>query len=149
MPSSKRRSPKHHPRPPKHHPRRPRRQPEVVVKPSFRDRLAKARGVFAGYVGSVLARSKIDDETWDDLEEALIRADVGIGPTTELLDAVRARVKDENITEPAALVDAMKDEIEKRLVGDRVVAFRTGAAERLAVRRCERCRQDDDHRQVG
>src|SRR5437868_5309230 len=37
--------------------------PEVVapVKPSFRDRLAKARGAFAGAIGSVLSRSKIDD----------------------------------------------------------------------------------------
>ena len=58
----------------------PEAPPEVVVKPSFRDRLGKARAVFGEYVGSVLARSKIDDETWDDLEEALIRADVGVGP---------------------------------------------------------------------
>src|SRR5690242_1830741 len=51
-------------------------EPEVVapVKPSFRDRLAKARSAFAGAVGSVLSRSKIDDDTWDDLEEALLRA---------------------------------------------------------------------------
>jgi fused signal recognition particle receptor len=104
----------------------PEAPPEVVIKPSFRERLAKARGVFAGYVGSVLSRSKIDDETWDDLEEALIRADVGVGPTTELLDAVRARVKDENITEPAGLIDAMKDEIEKRLAGDRALRFEPG-----------------------
>ena len=100
--------------------------PEVVVKPSFRDRLTKARALFGEYVGSVLSRSKIDNETWDDLEEALIRADVGVGPTTELLDAVRARVKDENITEPAALVDAMKDEIEKRLAGDRTLHYEPG-----------------------
>jgi fused signal recognition particle receptor len=100
--------------------------PEVAVKPSFRDRLSKARALFGEYVGSVLSRSKIDSDTWDDLEEALIRADVGIGPATELLDAVRARVKDENITEPAALVDAMKLEIEKRLAGDRTLRYEPG-----------------------
>jgi fused signal recognition particle receptor len=100
--------------------------PEVVVKPSFRERLTKARALFGEYVGSVLSRSKIDNETWDDLEEALIRADVGVGPTTELLDAVRARVKDENITEPAGLVDAMKEEIEKRLAGDRTLRYEPG-----------------------
>jgi fused signal recognition particle receptor len=100
--------------------------PEVVVKPSLRERLTKARALFGEYVGSVLSRSKIDNETWDDLEEALIRADVGVGPTTELLDAVRARVKDENITEPEALVEAMKQEIEKRLVGDRTLHYEAG-----------------------
>ena len=99
---------------------------EVAVKPSLRERLTKARALFGEYVGSVLSRSKIDNETWDDLEEALIRADVGVGPTTDLLDAVRARVKDENITEPAALVDAMKQEIEKRLAGDRTLRFEPG-----------------------
>jgi fused signal recognition particle receptor len=100
--------------------------PEVVVKPSFRERLGKARALFGEYVGSVLSRSKIDNDTWDDLEEALIRADVGIGPASELLDSVRARVKEENITEPAQLVEAMKDELEKRLVGDRTLRYEPG-----------------------
>jgi fused signal recognition particle receptor len=103
-------------------------EPEVVlpVKPSFRDRLAKARSAFSGAVGSVLSRSKIDDETWDDLEEALLRADVGVRPTTELLDAVRARVKDEGITDPAALLDALKAEMKTRLAGDRSLRFDEG-----------------------
>ena len=104
----------------------PEALPEVVVRPSFRERLGKARALFGEYVGSVLSRSKIDNETWDDLEEALIRADVGVGPSTELLDAVRARVKDENITEPEALVEAMKEEIEKRLAGDRTLRYEPG-----------------------
>ena len=56
----------------------------------------------------------------------MIRADVGVGPATELLDAVRARVKDENITEPQALVDAMKQEIEVRLAGDRTLRYEPG-----------------------
>ena len=34
----------------------------------------------------VLARDKVDDETWDDLEEALIRADVGVAATTDILE---------------------------------------------------------------
>ena len=35
------------------------------------------------------SRGKIDAETWDDLEEALIRADVGVGATDALLDDLR------------------------------------------------------------
>ena len=103
--------------------------PEVVapVKPSFRDRLAKARGAFSGAIGSVLSRSNIDTETWDDLEEALLRADVGIGLTTDLLDSVRARVKEQGITEPQALLDAVKLEMKSRLVGDRTLRFEPGA----------------------
>src|SRR5438046_5495105 len=102
--------------------------PEVVapVKPSFRDRLAKARSAFAGATGSVLSRSKIDDEPWDDLEEALLRADVGVGLTTDLLDSVRARVKEQGIVEPEALVEAVKSEMKSRLVGDRTLRFEAG-----------------------
>jgi fused signal recognition particle receptor len=93
---------------------------EAPVRPSFRDRLAKARGVFSGYVGSILTRSKIDQETWDDLEEALIRADVGVGPTTALLDSVRERVKLDGLEDGAQLIEAVKDEMKARLaVGDR------------------------------
>src|SRR3954453_5076215 len=46
----------------------------VVEKPRFRDRLGKARGTLAGYLGSIRSRGKIDAELWDELEEALIRA---------------------------------------------------------------------------
>jgi len=95
-------------------------EPEVVtppapVKPRFRDRLGKARALLAGYVGSILSRSDIDDETWDELEEALIRADVGVGLTSRLLDDLRGRVKAESITTSAELVDALKEDLTERL----------------------------------
>jgi fused signal recognition particle receptor len=93
---------------------------EAPPRPSFRDRLAKARSTFSGYVGGILGRTKIDDETWDDLEEALIRADVGVGAATELLDSVRDRVKSDGIENGEQLVAAVKDEMKARLeVADR------------------------------
>src|SRR4051794_15543615 len=105
----------------------PEAPPVVVpVKPSFRERLAKARSTFAGAFSSVLSRSNIDRDTWDELEEALLRADVGIGPTTELLDTLRARVSNEGITQPEALLDALKVEMKVRLTGDRTLRFEPG-----------------------
>ncbi|MHB1139564.1 MAG: signal recognition particle receptor subunit alpha, partial [Microthrixaceae bacterium] len=86
-------------------------------KPTFRGRLSRARSAFSGYVGSVLSRSTIDAESWDELEEALIRADVGIGPAQELLDAVRSTVKERGITSSAELIEAVKDEMKSRLAG--------------------------------
>ena len=64
-----------------------------AAKPSFRDRLSKARSTISGYMGSVLSRDEIDAETWDELEEALIRADVGVSTTTDILDRLRATVE--------------------------------------------------------
>jgi fused signal recognition particle receptor len=100
--------------------------PDVIAKPTFRDRIGKARGVFSGYIGSVLSRSKIDQDTWDDLEEAMIRADVGVGAANDLLEAVRSRVKEDGITEPTALLTAVKDEMKARLAGDRGLRFEPG-----------------------
>ncbi len=95
-------------------------EPEVRARPTFRERLSKARGAVSGYWGSILSRSGIDDETWDELEEALIRADVGAGLTGELLDELRTRVKAEGITESAVLLEALKADIATRLdLGDR------------------------------
>ncbi|HEX7131865.1 MAG TPA: signal recognition particle-docking protein FtsY, partial [Iamia sp.] len=46
----------------------PLETPSVVapVRPTFRDRLAKARGTVSGYWGSILSRSAIDGETWEE-----------------------------------------------------------------------------------
>jgi fused signal recognition particle receptor len=82
----------------------------------------------SGYFGSVLSRGKIDQETWDDLEEAMIRADVGIGATTAILDQLRATVAERKITDPAELLEALKDQLKADLAaGDRGLRFDPGA----------------------
>ena len=108
----------------------PEPEPEVVappVRPRFRDRLGKARAQFRGYISSVLSRTSIDDDTWDELEEALIRADVGVKTSTEILDDLRSRVKAEGITSPQELVQALKDDLKKSLASaDRGLRFEPG-----------------------
>ncbi|MFM7526175.1 MAG: signal recognition particle-docking protein FtsY [Actinomycetota bacterium] len=88
---------------------------DVAAPPSFRDRLARARGVFAGVTTGVLRRSAIDQSTWDDLEEAMLRADLGVKVTTSLLDSLRDRVKRREITEPSALISALRNDMVSRL----------------------------------
>jgi fused signal recognition particle receptor len=84
---------------------------EQAPAPTYRSRLGKARGLLAGYIGSVRTRGKIDAETWDDLEEALIRADVGVGATDALLAHLRQRVKEGEVDGPDALVAALKSDL--------------------------------------
>ncbi len=89
---------------------------EVAVEPvRFRDRLTKARTAFAGALLGIRQRSGITAETWDDLEEALLRADVGVAVTDELLAGLRARVEAKEISDPDALVDALRTEMLGRL----------------------------------
>jgi fused signal recognition particle receptor len=89
---------------------------ELLVRPSFRERLAKARNALSGSLRSVLSRS-VDVDTWDELEEALILADIGVGTATEVLDHVRGLARDQKITDPAAVVDLVKADLVARLSG--------------------------------
>jgi fused signal recognition particle receptor len=67
--------------------------------------------LLAGYLGSVRGRARIDAETWEDLEEALIRADVGVGATDALLAELRPRVDSGEIDGPDALLVALKSDL--------------------------------------
>ncbi|NDE52548.1 MAG: signal recognition particle-docking protein FtsY [Actinobacteria bacterium] len=82
---------------------------------SFRDRLARARGVFATATAGVLRRSAIDQATWDELEEAMLRADLGVKVASSVLDSLRERVKRREITDVSALVAALRGEMVARL----------------------------------
>jgi len=90
---------------------------EVVERPRLRDRLGRTRSAFSGAFGRIRGH-KIDDETWDDLEETLLSADVGMATTNRLLDAVRSRAKEESVTEPEQLIALVRDEVVAILVGD-------------------------------
>ena len=48
------------------------------------------------------------DDTWDELEEALLRADVGVGVTDALLDDLQGAGEGKEITEPDQLLDALQ-----------------------------------------
>ncbi len=100
---------------------------DELPRPRFRDRLGKARGALGGYVGGVLGRTAIDQNTWEDLEEALIVADVGPLVTTELLDSLKVRVKADSIKTPVALMEALRADLKARLAaGDRSLRFDEG-----------------------
>jgi fused signal recognition particle receptor len=88
-------------------------EPEAPVKPSFRERLARARATFAGFLG----RTTIDADTWDELEEALIRADVGVGPAATLIEHLKAQVAEQGLESGDELVTALKAEMKARLAG--------------------------------
>ncbi len=89
----------------------------VEERPRLRDRVGKARAALTGALLGVRSRSGIDTETWDELEEALLRADVGVTVTDALLDDLKGRVRDKEITEPDALLEALKEDMKAQLAG--------------------------------
>ena len=82
-----------------------------------KSRWGKTALSLAGVFGGVRARGGITNETWDDLEEALLKADVGIGVTDALLDSLRGRVKAKEITTADELLVALQREMTSRLEG--------------------------------
>lgn len=60
---------------------------------TVRERTGRTRSLFSNAFASIRGKGRIDDATWDELEETLLRADIGIGLTTKLLDPLRAAAR--------------------------------------------------------
>jgi fused signal recognition particle receptor len=75
---------------------------EEVVAPRrrFRERLGRSRAALHRGVAGVLARGPDDDEAWEELEEALLGADVGVATATELVERLRARARADRAAGP-------------------------------------------------
>jgi fused signal recognition particle receptor len=73
---------------------------EVVERPRLRDRLGRTRAAFSRVF---TGRGGIDQDVWDDLEEALILADVGTATAGRLLASVQSVVREQAVTDTEAL----------------------------------------------
>jgi len=77
----------------------------------LRDRLARSGSPLGARLLSVLSRDSLTEDDWDEIEEELLLADVGAGPTTELLEALRTKVRVLGVREPAAVRDLLRSEL--------------------------------------
>ncbi len=73
--------------------------------------LGKTRGGFSGRIGGLLTGRRIDEDLFDELEEALIEADLGIGTSMDLMERLRERVTTEKIKDGERLREALEEEI--------------------------------------
>ncbi len=90
---------------------------DEVVKPSFFDRLGKARSAFTGYLGGLVGAGALDDEAWEDLEEALIRADVGVQTAMSLLEDVRSQAAEEGKDQGGEILGLLKTRMKAEITG--------------------------------
>jgi len=85
----------------------------------FRSGLTKTRDSFVGKVQRIVtAKSTIDQEMIDDLEEVLIGSDVGVEATGVIIERIQRRVKEEKYTSPTELTNLLRDEIANVLRGE-------------------------------
>ncbi|MDO5500940.1 MAG: signal recognition particle-docking protein FtsY [Propionibacteriaceae bacterium] len=77
----------------------------------LRERLAGQNNLLARGLFNLLAGGTVDEDTWDDFEATLITSDLGVGPTTELVDKLRTRFRVEGVTDPADARTILREEL--------------------------------------
>ena len=77
--------------------------------------LAKTRQGLFGRIGTLFQANEVTDETWDELEELLIQADLGINTALQVVERLRARVQKERLKRVEDVRAALKDELVKLL----------------------------------
>ena len=71
----------------------------------------RTRRLWFNQLTGVFRRSRIDDDMWDELEELLISADVGVSTSMKLMDVLRERVREYGLTDPSEALDVLKEEM--------------------------------------
>ena len=77
-------------------------------------------GLFSGMFKFAFG-AKIDDEAFDDLEEQLILADVGVETSTKLVETLRHEAKHRRLSSPEQLSPVLREEVEKLLAVGREI----------------------------
>jgi fused signal recognition particle receptor len=84
-------------------------QPQPV-RPSLRERLAKSRTFLASRLAGAFGAGATD-ETWEDLEAALIQADVGVETATKITEELRSVARERNVSDPGELRGLLADQM--------------------------------------
>ncbi len=84
----------------------------------LRARLARSQSSVGSALLSLLSRDRLDDETWEEIEEVLITADVGVVPARLMVDDLRTKVKVLGTRGPAEVRALLRAELLSQLGED-------------------------------
>jgi fused signal recognition particle receptor len=77
----------------------------------LRERLARSNNALGKGLLSLLSRDDLDDATWDEVEEVLLTADLGVAATTQLMDRLRTRIQVEGARSADAVRALLREEL--------------------------------------
>ena len=77
----------------------------------LRRRLSSSNNALARALADLLSVDKIDADVWDDFETTLITSDLGVGPATELTDALRKQLAVDGVADPAKAREVLRAEL--------------------------------------
>lgn len=81
----------------------------------IKNALKKTKDALGGALGALFAKNKIGDEFYEELEEILIGADISVTTAVDVVEELRAQVKEERLKEKEYIVDLLKDILEEKL----------------------------------
>src|SRR3954466_3145538 len=77
----------------------------------LRARLSRSQNALGKGLLTLLSREHLDEETWEEIEDTLLTADVGVQPTQELVDRLRERVRVLGTRTPEELRGLLREEL--------------------------------------
>ncbi|MGH8776487.1 MAG: signal recognition particle-docking protein FtsY [Jiangellaceae bacterium] len=77
----------------------------------LRSRLAGSRSALGQGLLTLLSRERLDDDTWQEIEDTLLTADLGVAPALEMVGRLQTRVRVEGIADPAAARGLLREEL--------------------------------------
>ncbi|MFH0242204.1 signal recognition particle-docking protein FtsY [Streptomyces sp. HK10] len=102
----------------------------------LRERLSRSQNTLGRGLLTLLSRDHLDEDTWEEIEDTLLTADVGVAPTQELVERLRERVRVLGTRTPAELRALLREEL-LALIGtdlDRTVHTEGGVSSGGVVR---------------
>jgi fused signal recognition particle receptor len=81
----------------------------------LRARLARSQSSVGSALLNLLSRDRLDDETWDEMEEVLITADVGVAPARIMVDDLKTKVKVLGARGPSEVRELLRTELLSQL----------------------------------
>jgi fused signal recognition particle receptor len=91
----------------------------------LRSRLARSQSAFGGVLLNLLSSDHLDDDAWDEIEETLITADMGVAPARQLVEDLRTDVKVEGTRDPAEVRSMLRRELLNQVGVDMDRSLRT------------------------
>ncbi|WP_405900130.1 signal recognition particle-docking protein FtsY [Streptomyces sp. NBC_00727] len=77
----------------------------------LRARLARSQNTLGKGLLALLSRDNLDEDTWEEIEDTLLTADVGVAPTQELVERLRERVRVLGTRTPEELRALLREEL--------------------------------------
>jgi fused signal recognition particle receptor len=77
----------------------------------LRSRLARSHSAIGSVLLSLISAGKLDEQAWEEMEDTLISADMGVGPARELVETLRTEVKVVGTQDPAEVKGLLRGEL--------------------------------------